>query len=599
MVAESVSDGRTVEPGSLGECKGAIVDDLDKFILDAELKDGWRATGIHEVQRDQPNRCRTYLARNAAGELGFVKVLPPSTDDLEQMRLHLEEFYFLSKVGFAKSSLENLLFVRSGFTYMIYRESAAFDTNGAGIRVKSPDGKSIRLSCNEENPASDLYVLHDLGLRVLPEESLASVEEPAALPAESPKVDLLQGALTHDAALITKALASGADPNFRGPRDSGVIGALVYGRIEASSQNRLQEFDAETDRLIALLVSHGASLTTSFANGGTLVDVLWNSAPYATVRKIVDSGWPEDFQYRLYAGALLGDPILVKDSLEHGANPNSPVRGNRVLSAAILKTSVLRRAGEDKDDLEKALSATEELLIAGASIDEGSAHGGGGDIVKAFGKAISPVCAVLSSVLIDPFSPDQALRSVSGEIEPIVDDSFKAHIESRGATAPIDPLVFDFDNSGKTKKVLVVSFRSHMNSSDTYLAYDDEAGGLLTAASLKGAIDGQYATTVFPWVWENCKAWVARERAAQPPNWPVRTCPDPDAELPFVTTHSHGQQLHWRAAYLHLAPFRYHSGTYFLLTTEDRDLWTRAFVIKPMPQGRYELTCKLAAAPPN
>ncbi len=69
------------------------MDDLDRFILDAELKDGWRATGIHEVQRDQPNRCRTYLARNAAGELGFVKVLPPSTDDLEQMRLHLEEFF--------------------------------------------------------------------------------------------------------------------------------------------------------------------------------------------------------------------------------------------------------------------------------------------------------------------------------------------------------------------------------------------------------------------------------------------------------------------------------------------------------------------------
>jgi eukaryotic-like serine/threonine-protein kinase len=69
------------------------VDELDEFILAAKLKDGWRATSIHEIQRDQPNRCRTYLARNDAGELGFVKVLPPSTDDLEQMRLHLEEFY--------------------------------------------------------------------------------------------------------------------------------------------------------------------------------------------------------------------------------------------------------------------------------------------------------------------------------------------------------------------------------------------------------------------------------------------------------------------------------------------------------------------------
>ena len=50
MAAESLSDGRTVEPGSVGECKGATVDELDKYILAAPLKDGWRATGIHEVQ---------------------------------------------------------------------------------------------------------------------------------------------------------------------------------------------------------------------------------------------------------------------------------------------------------------------------------------------------------------------------------------------------------------------------------------------------------------------------------------------------------------------------------------------------------------------
>jgi serine/threonine protein kinase len=69
------------------------VDELDRFILGAELKNGWRAVSVHEIQRDQPNRCRTYLARNQAQELAFVKVLPPSTDDLDQMRLHLEEFY--------------------------------------------------------------------------------------------------------------------------------------------------------------------------------------------------------------------------------------------------------------------------------------------------------------------------------------------------------------------------------------------------------------------------------------------------------------------------------------------------------------------------
>jgi hypothetical protein len=43
-------------PSSPG-AQGATVGELDKFILDAPLQDGWRATGIHEVQRDQPNRC--------------------------------------------------------------------------------------------------------------------------------------------------------------------------------------------------------------------------------------------------------------------------------------------------------------------------------------------------------------------------------------------------------------------------------------------------------------------------------------------------------------------------------------------------------------
>jgi uncharacterized protein len=210
-------------------------------------------------------------------------------------------------------------------------------------------------------------------------------------------------------------------------------------------------------------------------------------------------------------------------------------------------------------------------------------------------KAAPRLCTELSSAAINPSYPDQALRSVSGEIQPVLDDSYKSHLE--GGQPPDEPLVFDFDNSGKPKKVLVVSWISHMNSSDTYLAYDDEAWGLLTAASFKGAIQGRFATAVFPWVWENCKAWLARVNAAQPPNRPARTCPDPDADLPFVTLNSRGQPTHWRSAYLHLVPFRYRSATYFLLTTEDRALWARAFVLKPMPQGRYELTCKLATTP--
>jgi serine/threonine protein kinase len=69
------------------------MDDLDAFILKTPLIDRWQASEIHEVQRDQPNRCRTYLASNPSGQRGFIKVLPPSTEDLRMMQLHLEEFF--------------------------------------------------------------------------------------------------------------------------------------------------------------------------------------------------------------------------------------------------------------------------------------------------------------------------------------------------------------------------------------------------------------------------------------------------------------------------------------------------------------------------
>ena len=39
------------------------MDALDEFILEAELIHGWRATAVHEVQRDQPNRCIVFLIR--------------------------------------------------------------------------------------------------------------------------------------------------------------------------------------------------------------------------------------------------------------------------------------------------------------------------------------------------------------------------------------------------------------------------------------------------------------------------------------------------------------------------------------------------------
>lgn len=59
------------------------MDELDRFVLGSTLADGWKVSGLHEVARDQPNRCRTYQAIHPTKGRGFVKVLPAATGDLE------------------------------------------------------------------------------------------------------------------------------------------------------------------------------------------------------------------------------------------------------------------------------------------------------------------------------------------------------------------------------------------------------------------------------------------------------------------------------------------------------------------------------------
>ena len=74
------------------------MDELDRFVLAAPLTDTWKATHVHEIQRDQPNRCRTYHAVHASGRRGFVKVLPPTTHDLELMRRQIDEFFYEKEI---------------------------------------------------------------------------------------------------------------------------------------------------------------------------------------------------------------------------------------------------------------------------------------------------------------------------------------------------------------------------------------------------------------------------------------------------------------------------------------------------------------------
>lgn len=203
------------------------------------------------------------------------------------------------------------------------------------------------------------------------------------------------------------------------------------------------------------------------------------------------------------------------------------------------------------------------------------------------------ICELLSGTFIDAFWPSESLQNLSGIIEPIFDDSFKAHIGFQDPPESIEPLSFDIDNSGVSKRVLIVSYGSHANSSDTYYAYDSEAWKALTAESFTGVRDGLHATIVFPWIWEKCNISEPHQSTALLPGRSVRECSNQEPQLPFFTVSRHGRHLHWRAAYLHLVPFKYQSSTYFLATTEDVNLLSAAFVIKPMPQGQYEITCNL------
>ena len=298
-------------------------------------------------------------------------------------KIHPASKFSVGYTGSAKSSLENLHFTLSGHSYTIYRESAAFGENGSGIKVKTPAGKSSRLPCKELSPPSDLYGLAGLRLRKLPAEALVSLRSFETRPAESPSTDLLQGVRSHDFVLVAWALDNGADVNFQGPYDVGVLGALVDGRSEAIRLKRVVDFDDETDRLLALLLSRGALPTISTPNGGTPIDFLAKRGPNRTVRALLDVGWPTDYHYRLYVGALLGDPDLVKEALDRGADPNKPIRGSRLIVPAIARASELSYKGGEAEH-GKAVAALEQLLKAGATIDEGIPTSGGGDIVTVY-----------------------------------------------------------------------------------------------------------------------------------------------------------------------------------------------------------------------
>jgi hypothetical protein len=61
--------------------------------------------------------------------------------------------------------------------------------------------------------------------------------------------------------------------------------------------------------------------------------------------------------------------------------------------------------------------------------------------------------------------------------------------------------------------------------------------------------------------------------------------------LPFIAIDCDGVAIHWQVELTHLIPFTHNGASYFLMLTEHPGVNHMAFVVKPLPQSQYELTC--------
>jgi hypothetical protein len=292
-------------------------------------------------------------------------------------RRHPSKAFSYGSTGSAKSSLENLQFTVSGNSYTVYRETAAFDAVGSGILVKTRDGNAVRLNCSEARPPSNLHVLGEDGLRKLPEEALVSLDALGTWPAESPNADLLQGVRTHDFSLVEWAIKNGADVNYHGQFDVGVLGFLVDRRADAIQKERVEEYDDETIRLLDLLLAHGASPSIATVSGATAIDFLnVRGASDPVILKLLDAGWSNNYANRLYTGLVLGKSDLVEEALNRGVDPNGTVRGARYLTVALIRPCRMSWGGDEAEQLQ-SLAALKQLLDAGAKIHQGNKFAGG------------------------------------------------------------------------------------------------------------------------------------------------------------------------------------------------------------------------------
>jgi hypothetical protein len=252
----------------------------------------------------------------------------------------------------------------------------------------------------------------------------------------NPNIDLQHGVATLDFALITQSLDKGADINFHDQSSLGVFCNIASGRAKAVNENRSEEYDKETDKLVELLISRGASPTLTSTSGRTFVDCS-EHLPTSTLHKLLMLGWPNDYSYWLYAGVVSENSDIINEAIEHGADPNKPIRNLRYLDYAMMSPRELSEKGQEAAQ-KKGLEAMEILLKSGAKVDDGKPNQAG-DIIKTyiyFGdrKNIQPVFELLIKYA-SPEAKKNSLdwimhaKSIMSANHVIIDQDRQANIE--------------------------------------------------------------------------------------------------------------------------------------------------------------------------
>ena len=158
------------------------------------------------------------------------------------------------------------------------------------------------------------------------------------------------------------------------------------------------------------------------------------------------------------------------------------------------------------------------------------------------------------------------------------------------------PFQWDISNSGRSLWVVHTGTRSHIVNKDTYFTFDNAAFKRLHAS--KGTEEDlvHFAVSVYPRDWMTC------DRGGQPDPAKAGSCLGNGLSAVDVD----GNKIDWGAdGVLILTPFTFRGHHYFVVSMVDhysamsRGSDSFMFVVEPLAQHRYEISCALETVQVN